>query len=164
MVLTIVITLSSITVKSDGNEYSIKAMFVLNFIKYIEWPGGNTSNYFRIGVIGKSEMLDALKGMTANRNEMKQIIIEQVSDQSKEGFRIIFVSKECNGKLEEILKKYRNKGVLLISDEYKGKFPGGINLLNINNKIRFEINTSQAHECGVKISSKLNELAVAVNP
>jgi hypothetical protein len=160
----LVTTLSTEPVRSDGNEYSIKAMFVLNFVKYIEWPGTTATNYFRIGVIGKSEMLNALSGMTANRNETKQIIIEEVNEKSKDGFKIIFVSKENNNRLEEIVKKYRNKGVLIISDEYRGKYPGGINLLNINNKIRFEINLSQAHECGIKISSKLNELAVAVNP
>jgi hypothetical protein len=154
--------LSGHTARSEGNEYNIKAMFVLNFIKYIQWPGESTSNYFRIGVIGKCEMYDALKSMANNMNETKQIKIEEINDLSKEQYKIIVISKCENKRTEEILKKYRNKGVLLISDEFTGKSSAAINLVNINNKIRFELSISAAQEEGIKISSKLVDLAYKV--
>src|SRR5689334_13278137 len=83
LVLFFIVGFSTTMARSEGNEYSIKAMFVLNFIKYIEWPVENSSNFFRIGVIGQSEMTDALRGMTINRNETKQIKIEEITEDSK---------------------------------------------------------------------------------
>jgi vacuolar-type H+-ATPase subunit F/Vma7 len=146
----------------EDNEYNIKAMFVLNFIKYIEWPNERGASYLRIGVIGKSEMYDALRGMTANRNETKQILIDEVTADSKDSYKIIIISKSENSRIDEVIKRFRSKGVLIISDEYKGNPPAVINLLNINNKIRFEINNAAAHDQGIKISSKLTELALTV--
>ena len=154
----------SVRVGGEGNEYNIKAMFVLNFIKYVQWPFENNSSIIRIGVVGKSEMTDALRGMTMNRNESKQIVIDEINDESKQVYKIIFVSKTENSKMEEILRRFKGRSVLVISEDYKGKFSPAINLLNINNKIRFEINLSQAHDQGIKISSKLNELALTVKP
>lgn len=153
---------SARTVQSEGNEYNIKAMFVLNFVKYIQWPGESASNYFRIGVIGKSEIFHALKSMTDNRNETKQIKIEEVNDLTKEQYKIIVISKSENGRITEILKKYKNKGILLVSDEADSKNSAAINLVNVGNKIRFEINTVEAQDEGVKISSKLVSLAYKV--
>jgi hypothetical protein len=162
LVALFVLCLTGRTAQSEGNEYSIKAMFVLNFIKYIEWPGENNSIYFRIGVIGKSGIFDALKSMTNNRNETKQIKIEEINEQSKEPYKIIFISNSENYRIEEILKKYKNKGVLLISDGAHKKNSAAINLVNINDKIRFEINTNAAQDEGIKISSKLIDLAYTV--
>jgi hypothetical protein len=150
-----------------GNEYNIKAMFVLNFIKYIDWPSESATGFFRIGIAGKSDMYEALKGMTSNINsinETKQILIEEINDESKDGFKIIVISKSENNHIDEWIKRYKNKGVLLISDEYKGHSPTVINLLNLNNKIRFELDMSSAHDQGIRISSKLIELAMTVKP
>lgn len=162
LALLFIICQPNITARSDGNEYNIKAMFVLNFIKYIEWPIETQSNTFRIGVIGESEMYDALKSMTMNRKETKQIIIDVVKDISKEKYKILIISRSENSRMEELLKKYKSKGVLIVTDEYTGKCSAAINLVNINNKMRFAINTSVAQEDGIKISSKLTELALTI--
>src|SRR5436190_15004353 len=89
----------------EGNEYNIKAMFILNFIKYIDWPNDAGSSYLRIGVAEKSDMLEALQGMTANRNETKQIRIDEITEDSKEIYKIIVITKSENGRIDEWLKK-----------------------------------------------------------
>src|SRR6187551_869777 len=84
--LLLVACISSLRAGGEANEYKIKAMFVLNFIKYVEWPNDNGSNIIRIGIIGKTEMYEALKGMTANMNEGRQIKIEEVTEENKDVF------------------------------------------------------------------------------
>ena len=73
-------------------------------------------------------------------------------------------SVKQNKKSIEWLKNYEDKGVLLISDNSKDETIAAINLLNIDNKIRFDINHSKARWGGVKISSKLADLAITVHP
>ena len=129
----------------DGNEYRIKAMFLLNFIKYVEWPIENNKPVIRIGIVGESEMFDALTILAS-------------------GFQVIFISNTDNNKVDQRIRKHSGKGVLVISEDDRCKTRNsGINLFNQDNKIRFEINMSSVKNNGIKISSKLMELASAVH-
>lgn len=150
---------------SDGNEYSIKAMFLLNFIKYVEWPIENSKPVIRIGVAGESEMFDALTALAAQRSsEGQKVEIRRVDDKNCGSFQVIFVSNEDYKKAEERIRKLAGKGVLIVSEDDKCKTrQSGINLFNKDNKIRFEINLTPVKNNGMKISSKLMELASAVH-
>ena len=56
------------------------------------------------------------------------------------------------------------KGVLIITEEERGKArQSGINLFNQDNRIRFEINLPVIKNNGLKVSSKLLELATKVH-
>ncbi len=149
---------------STSNEYNVKAMFVINFMKYVEWPSGNNSGVFKIGVAGESEIYDALQSMAANRNESRKIIIERAKPDVVGDFQILVISKNERSKADEWNKKYHGKGVLIISEEFKDSNSAAINLKNVDNKIRFEINNSKAKSGGVKISSRLANLAISVQP
>ncbi|MFZ7114550.1 MAG: YfiR family protein [Bacteroidota bacterium] len=150
---------------SDGNEYRIKAMFLLNFIKYVEWPIENNKPIIRIGVAGESEMFDALTMLAAQRSsEGQKVEIKRVDDKNSGSFQVIFVSNEDYNKTEEKIRKLTGKGVLIVSEDDKCKTrQSGINLFNKDNKIRFEINLTPVKNNGMKISSKLMELASAVH-
>jgi hypothetical protein len=153
----------SATRAQGSNEYNVKAMFVLNFIKYIEWPA-DPSPGFKIGVAGESGIYDALLNMTKNRQESKKIIVEKVEENSTDNYNIIIIPREDKKKSDEWVKKYYGKGVLIITDELKRSDLGAINLVTVDNKIRFEIYNSQARLMGIKISSRLSDLAITVYP
>jgi NADH/NAD ratio-sensing transcriptional regulator Rex len=150
---------------SDGNEYRIKAMFLLNFIKYVEWPIENSKQVIRIGVVGESEMFDALTTLAAQRSaEGQKVEIKKVDENNVGVFQVIFISNTDNKKLDERIRKLSGKGILTISEDDKCKSrQAGINLFNQDNKIRFEINLTPVKNNGMKISSKLMELASAVH-
>ncbi len=150
--------------QNDSSEYNVKAMFVLNFMKYVEWPSEPGKNTFKIGVVGETELFNALVNMTLNKNESKKILIGKVDQESTGNYQIIIITGKQNKKSIEWLKNYEDKGVLLISDNSKDETIAAINLLNIDNKIRFDINHSKARWGGVKISSKLADLAITVHP
>jgi hypothetical protein len=150
--------------ENEGNEYSIKAMFVLNFMKYVEWPAQNENEKFVIGVAGESEIYDALVLMTTNRQENKKIKIEKITSEFNEGCQILIITRNESKKVSEWVKKYQGKGILIISEDSKNLNATAINLITIKNKIRFEINYVQARRDGVKISSRLADMAVSVQP
>ena len=147
--------------EDQGNEYQLKAMFVFNFIKYVEWPDANTHAEFTIGVIGESEITGPLERISLQKKVGdKKIVVRKLSAEEDTHCDIILVSRSRANKLELLEKKYEGKGVLIISDE--SPRPAAINLITKQSKVRFEINTAVAKNCGVKISSQLLSLALAV--
>ena len=150
---------------SDGNEYPIKAMFLLNFIKYVEWPIEKSKPVIKIGIVGESEMFDALSALAAQRSaEGQKVEIRMLDEKNAGTFQIIFVSNGVNKNIDETIKRFSGKGILIISEDDKCRSRlAGINLFNQDNKIRFEINLAPVKNNGMKISSKLIELATAVH-
>ena len=76
---------------------------------------------------------------------------------------ILFVSASEHAHLPQILTALKNKSTLTIS-EIEGflTLGGMINFLTVDNKIRFEIHQTAAERAGLKLSSKLLSLAIAV--
>lgn len=147
----------------EGNEYQVKAMFVFNFTKYIEWPDEVKNNeVFTIGVLGESDILEPLEKIAAQKiiND-KKIDVRSIGLDDENYYNIIIVARSRTGKLDAIEKKYAGKGVLIISDESARS--AAINLVTRDNKIRFEVNQIQAKNGGVKISSQLLALAISVH-
>jgi hypothetical protein len=146
----------------EGNEYQIKAMFVFNFTKYVEWPDAKSSDFFVIGVIGESEITEPLEKIAIQKKVGdRKIAVKVLSPEAEEFCNIIIVSKSKLNKLDQIEKRYAGKGVLIVSDESQRS--AAINLVTRDNKIRFEINPALAKSGGVKISSQLLSLAVEVH-
>lgn len=150
----------------EGNEYSIKAMFVYNFAKYIEWPSTMNDGTLRIGVIGKSDIYDALETIASQKKiDNRQIEVRKITPEDNSRYHIIIIAKSQSSKLDECVKKYSGKGVLIVTEEYKNAEHGStINLITTNNKVRFELNQTSARNAGLKVSSTLANLAVVVNP
>src|SRR6187399_875019 len=88
----------------EGNEYQIKAMFVFNFTKYVEWPEVK-SDFFTIGVIGESEIIEPLERISIQKKVGdKKIVVKELSPETEEYCQIIIVSKSRLNKLEQIEK------------------------------------------------------------
>jgi len=147
---------------NDLTENDIKALFILNFIKYVNWPPDVDKSAIRIGIAGDSPVLESLLKVIRNRRENKNIKVEKMDPNAGTIYQIIFVTAEESGKIMRWNRKYAGKGVLIISDGCKSNCAAAINLLNIDNKMRFEINTFAAQACGIKISTRLMELATSV--
>jgi hypothetical protein len=150
----------------EGNEYSVKAMFIYNFTKYIDWSQSGNTKTFRIGIVGKSELLEALELIaTQKKIDNKQIEVKKITDDDNTSYQIVFIAKTELSKIEELSKKFMGKGVLIISEECRhSERSATINLVTTDNKVRFEINQSTARNAGLKISSALTNLAIVVNP
>jgi len=148
--------------ETDGNEYQIKAMFIFNFTKYVEWPEAKSADVFTIGIIGESDITEPLERIAAQKKVGEQkILVKKIGPEDDDYCNIIIVSRSRLNKLDQVEKKYAGRGVLIISDESPRS--AAINLVTRDNKVRFEINQSLAKTGGVKISSQLLALAVAVH-
>lgn len=159
------ISLSRISFSAEPtNENDVKALFILNFIKYVNWPADIDKSTISIGISGESPVYYSLMKIILKRSENNNIKIAKINTETIDKYQIIFISEFDGGKIEKWMQKYSDKGVLFISENCKVNCVAAINLFTKNKKIKFGINNSGAHQGGVKISSKLMDLATTVEP
>ncbi len=149
-------------------EYQIKAAFLYNFAKFVEWPAeklGDGSAPIVIAVIGKDPfgpVLDqTLIGKTVNGRAL--VVRRVVGLPDLRRCHIAFISSSEKGRLSEILPALAGAGVLTVGDAQRFAEQGGmISFVTEENKVRLEINVEAATRAGVQISSKLLKLARVV--
>ena len=146
-------------------EYRVKAAFLYNFTKFIDWPthGGKNGQSFTIGILGEdpfgSEM-EALAGKAVGDESLK---IHRYSTWSDRALKcdILFISGSEEKNLSEILRRLDGSSVLTVGDTVAYARRGVmINFFMDDNKVRFKINLQKARQAGLKISSRLLKLAV----
>jgi hypothetical protein len=148
-------------------EYQIKAAFLYNFAKFVEWPAvafRDAQSPLLVCVLGKDpfgEALDSLRDKTVEGRKIQVRRIARIED--AEGCHILFVSSSEREDLSRILKAVWGKSILTVGDMKGFTQAGGIiNLTMTEGKISFEINTAAAERASLKISSKLLKLGRVV--
>ena len=172
IVLLILVTFFFLPVISNGEEIKdqvlenkLKAVFVYNFTKYIEWPANDSSGTFLIGVLGDSGIITPLREIQKEK-VIKGRSIDIVTYRSPDDImrcNVLFISSSEEPKLKEIQEKIGKKPVLTIGDTpgFAGKGIA-INLVMVGGKMRFEINSRSLKAARLKVSSQLLKLAILV--
>lgn len=148
-----------------AGEYQIKAAFLFNFAKFVEWPPSsflNTAAPLRICVFGQDPFGEELRNITREKtlNGRKLEVNPALNVQAARTCQILFIASSETAQLKQILASLRGSNVLTVADSKGFAENGGmINFVLENNRVLFEVNRKAAEEAGLKISSKL--LAVA---
>jgi hypothetical protein len=149
--------------QEQAKEYNLKAAFIYNFTKYIEWNEPVDENEFIIGIIGESFINDPLAEIVKTETvDNKKITIRQFTKPADISLcHILFISHNCNFPLEDILEKTSGKGTLIISEKIGYAEQGaGINFVIIKQKLKFEANVKALNAAGLTASSQLLKLAI----
>lgn len=151
-----------------ATEYEVKAAFVYNFARFVEWPTGTfdaTGNRLVIGVLGKDPFGPVLDAAVGDKKVAgNDLVVRRFpSLESLEPCQILFVAADEQKQFAEIVAALRGAAVLTVSESEGFLESGGIiNLRLDEQKVRFEINAAMADQVGLKISSQLLKLAVRV--
>lgn len=143
----------------------IKAVFIYNFTKYIEWPQSYKEGEFTIGIIGETSLYSELIKMTETKKVANQTleVKKYSSPEDVSKCHILYVSKDNSSNLAEIIKKLKNNSTLLVTEENGLMDKGaGINFIIKDNKQKFELNKSNVERYKLKVSSNLEALAFTV--
>jgi YfiR/HmsC-like len=146
----------------SSREYEIKAAYLYNFIKYVDWPSyGDT---ITIGVLGGNPFGTALAPLNGKIVKGRRLLIKELgSVRDAQKCQIIFVSSSEKSRLQEIFENLKSARVLTVGETQGFASSGGIiNFVEENNKVRFEINADAARRTGLNISSELLKLAKLV--
>jgi len=150
------------------SEYQVKAAFLYNFTKFVDWPplpGSPGKKPFEICVVGDDpfhgELVNIVEGKSVNGQVLAVRHIKKVEDAP--GCRIAFISSSEKGRFRSILDALRGSGVLTVGDtEGFAEMGGVINLTLVDRRVHIEINLDAAKVQGLKISSRLLRLAQIV--
>jgi len=148
----------------QSKEYLIKAAFLYNFIKFVDWPSESFKNDaapINLYVLGDDPFGEALDTIRGKRVKGRRLVIKQVRRVEQiEGAHLLFISTSEKGRVKQILKSLADAPVLTISEmEGFGQNGGIINFITVDNKIQFEINSEKAEQHKLRISSQLLKLA-----
>jgi YfiR/HmsC-like len=150
----------------DGgiSEYDVKAAFLYNFGKFVEWPDGafaSTNAPLLIGVYGDNPFGSHLAEVVRNKIiNGHPVIARQVSFSELKNCQILFICRSEQKNIKKILAALDGAGVLTVTEEMDPSQSGVmIDFIVQNDRIRFEIDNSAAEKVGLKISSKLLILA-----
>jgi hypothetical protein len=147
------------------SEEQVKAAFLFNFIKFVDWPNGvfaGKNSPFVIGVIGDGpfgkEIRESLQGKTISGRELQ---IRKITRPGEiRGMHALLVCASEVGIMPEVLASVKGTPVLTIGEmDQFGQQGGIINFYLQDNKVRFEINLDAADKARLKISSQLLSLA-----
>lgn len=155
--------------ESKPSEYQVKATYLYNFSRFVEWPQqpgpATQSDNFLICVLGNNPFGSTLNDLVANESiEGKSVETKQVlaaADAAK--CRVLFISLSEEGRLKAILAGLRNSSVLTVSDLPRFVEKGGmIQFVVEDNRVRFQVNATTARRAGLVMSSELLKLAVGI--
>jgi hypothetical protein len=146
-------------------EAHIKAVYLYNFSKYIEWPKDYRAGDFIIGVLnGSPAMIAELTKMAASKTagSQKFVVKNFKSANEIDKCNILYVPESSNGLLVDVIKKIKGMSTLLVTESNgDAKKGAAINFVLKESKQEFELNKGNAERCKLVVSSSLSALAVA---
>ena len=153
-------------------EYRLRAAFIYNVAKFVEWPTGafpDASTPIVIGLVGTDAGTGSLEWALAMTTAAKTVdgrpvvVRRQKSPEETPQPHILFVGASEKDRLVEVLHPLQTTSVLTVSEIDEFTLRGGILHFDLSgNTVRFDINNGSARNAGLKISSKLLTLATFV--
>jgi len=153
------------TALASSLEYRVKAAFLYNFAKFIEWPPQtfpDAQTPYRICLLGQDPFGNDLDAAVAgNLVEGRKLEVRRLAElKGVSGCHILFVAASEREKLRAILAAVGDAPTLTVGeDEDFTRLGGGLRFFLSDNKIRFEVNLAATDRAHLKVSAKLLSLA-----
>lgn len=150
------------------DEYHVKAAFIYNFAKFVEWPPQafkGRADPITICILGKDPFGDALtQAVNGKAIEGKPFFVREIPDaQHAAGCHILFIVGSERKRLRSILDALRGAAVLTVGETDGFASEGGIINFKIDaGRVRLQINIDAAEHARLSISSKLLSLSEIV--
>jgi hypothetical protein len=153
-----------------AGEYQVKAVFLLNFAHFVDWPSeafADATAPLVIGVLGNDPFTDALDETVRDEKVNNHPLAVRRYRRASEirDCHVLFISGSESERFAEIFAQLRGRSILTVGDvESFGLAGGMIRFVTENNKTRLRINVDAAKAARLTLSSKLLRPAEIVGP
>ena len=149
-------------------EYQVKAAYLFNFLKFVEWPddpAADPHGKWVIGFIGETSIGGELTRLAEGKNVLgRDLQVKQFQPADNlRGCNILFIGATEKKRLPEILGELRGSTVLTVADMDNFIGSGGmIQFVVEDARVRVAIDVGATGRARLKVSSKLLSLARVV--
>ena len=146
------------------DERAVRAAYVFNLTKYVEWPGGGSE--LVIGFEGNrptGEILQKLLDGKTSDSRLIRVLLFPSKDELKR-CNVLYVTETEGKKTQALLEGLDNRNMLTVGESAEFAKAGGmVSLVKAGDQIQIQVNVEAAQRAGIKISSRLLNLAVIVD-
>lgn len=149
-------------------EHQVKAAFLFNFAKFVQWPPSAfsaTSDVLTIGIHGPSPFGSDLQRLVEGKTIQNRRIIVRESNNIEDlkSCQIIFLATLDPSEAAVTVRVLQDLPILTVSDCADFLHVGGMIRFFIDqNRVRFEIKLKNIEAAGLGASSKLLKVATVV--
>ena len=150
---------------ASRDEYEVKAAFLLNFARLIDWPKDfrpRDGAPWVVAVAGNEDVVGTLrKSLGKAKVDDAPVSVRAVSAAEElVGTHILFITRD-DAAGRDLAAAAVGRPVLIVGESQGFARRGGIvNFVRRDKKLRFEINHDAASAAGLKVSSRLLRLAL----
>lgn len=157
-----------------ATEYQIKAVYLYNFLLFVQWPKNNNDTgqpdkTITIGILGDDPFADSFAQVEGKLigSKKKILVIERLGPYNKDtdlsNCQLLFIDDSEKKNFKPLLRTLSGRPVLTVADT-KGFLEAGgiINLVELRKKIRWEINQTPAKLARLRLNSQLLRNAVRI--
>jgi len=161
----LVMMVSSAAFSQERPIHEVYSMMVFNFVKYVQWPAGDNSKEFVIGVVGNNEIYNTLSTWYGGKPKgTKTYVIKKFNNASEvTDCQVLFIDKTKSGEFDAVNNKVRGKGTLVVTDRAGlGSRGSCINFKTVDEKLRFELNQQAVEASNLKVAGALTSMAILI--
>lgn len=162
---------------ANSIEYQVKAGFLFNFAKFVEWPGAALAPgaSVRLGIVGPEDVFQLIEKSLAGKTAGdRPLVVERFTPAQLEAGtlpNILFVHQDAFRAQSElgftpaqIAALAERHPVLLVGESAGFATSGGmIGFVQRGENLRFQVNLANAQRAGLRLSSRLSGLAEIVS-
>lgn len=152
--------LPAAAIAAPVSEYQVKAAFLYNFARFVDWPAqAHRPGNLTLCIVGTNPFGSAINMVVGKPVGNDRLSVRQANADNVGDCQIIYIAGSDTATLDKVLASVRGRPIITVGDA-KGFADGGavFNFYSEDNKIRFEINIDAARRTGLSISSQLLRL------
>ena len=146
-------------------DMRMKAVFLMNFTRYISWTSLDSAQAFTVGVYGLDDIMLPLRQLANERKSsgQKVEVKKTVTQEEVSNCDILFVPVEMAEQFHALRPDYPDKNILYVGESLGfATSDGAINFVKRDGKIKLEINRAALEKANLVASSHLLKLAELV--
>lgn len=168
VVFSAAVVIAGLTVPASAqqsvDEAALKAAFVFNFIKFVDWPDGAFGSPDAPISVCRWSQASRLPGLDGKTAKGRAIRVQPWAAQDKvDGCHVVYVDGRSQKQAALVVDRTAGRAILSVGDFGEFAHRGGlISLTRVGDRLSFSINVDAMRRSNLKVSSQLLNLAKIV--
>ena len=148
----------------EGSEANVKAAFLYKFGSFVEWPVGAFSSAdspIVFGIAGADDVAAELERIASGRNlQGHPATVRRIKEgEGIPGVHVLFIGGN-HANLRGLLREAQRPGTLVVTEIERGlELGSAVNFIVTDERVGFEVSVEAAERNGMKISSRMLNVA-----